>query len=125
MLTIRKEQMAVLEAYMMRKYVDRVVQKIARTFPGKYKQEGQERTRLMVQAGIEKAAGYSITEDDEVERFVLVLAEYGMEFERAPERIECQQILEDKELPGDAKVSLVCRQLKAAGASSPPSQPRT
>jgi hypothetical protein len=111
---IRNQQMTVLDAYAMRRYEDRVVRKIARAFPPRYKRDGEEATRRFVQAGIRKADGYGIIEDDDVERFILVLAERGMDFEKDPGMDECRKILESKELPADAKVALVCRRLPPA-----------
>ena len=115
MLRIRKEQMDLLDAHMMRKYEQRVVQKIKRTFPKWYEQEGEEKTRLLVQAGVRKAEGYGITEDDDVERFILLLVPYGLAFEKKPERLECRAILEDQDLPADAKVAMVREELDSEG----------
>jgi len=108
---IREEQMAAFEADTMRRYESRVIRKIARTYPVRYKLDGEEGTRRFVQDGIRKADGYGITEDDDVERFILVLADRGMDFEKASDMAECWEALEDKDLPGDAKVALVCRRL--------------
>ncbi len=106
--------MAAFEAHSMRRYEDRVIRKIARAFPIRYKLDGEEGTRKFVQAGIRKAGGYGIAADDDVERFILVLAERGMDFEQAPGMAECRKILENKDLPPDAKVALVCRRLPPA-----------
>ena len=114
MFQIRKEQMQAFDAHMMRKYEDRVIRKLTRTFPDQFERGDEEATRPFVQAGIRKAGQYGITEDDDVERFILVLAERGMDFEKAPGMDECREILEDKELPADAKVALVCRELPPA-----------
>jgi len=111
MLQIRTEQMDVLSAHMMRVYEERVMRKIKHVFPERYEQDGDDKARQFVQAGIRKADGYSITEDDDVEDFVLVLVQYGMDFEKTPEMAECQEILEDEDLPGDAKILLLCEEL--------------
>ena len=111
MLTVRKEQIQVLDAHMMRKYEGRVIRKIARSFPERYAQDGEEKTRLFVQASIRKAAVYSITEDNDVETYILLLVERGIDFEQAPEMAECKEILQDTKIPADAKVNLLCREL--------------
>jgi hypothetical protein len=115
MLRIRKEQMDLLDAHMMRVYERRVVRKIKQTFPEWYRQEGEDKAHLLVQAGIRKAEGYRITEDDDVERFILLLVPYGLAFEEKPERSECREILEDQDLPGDAKVAMVSEELESEG----------
>ncbi len=100
-----------MDAHMMRIYVERVMRKIKLTFPERYELEGEDKIRQLVQAGILKADGYSITEDDDVERFILVLVQYGLDFEKMPEMTECREILEEKDLPGDAKVCMIYREL--------------
>ena len=115
MLQIRKEQMDFLEAHMMRTYEQRVVRKIKQTFPQWYEREGEDKAFLLVQAGIRKAGGYSITEDEDVEKFILVLVQHGMDFEKRPERLECLEILQDPDLPADAKVTMVCEELESEG----------
>ncbi len=118
MLKIRKEQMELLETHMMRKYEQRVVRKIKQAFPEWYGQEGDEKAYLLVQAGIRKAEGYGITEDDDVEEFTLLLVPFGLTFEKKPERAECREILEDPDLPADAKVAMVAEELEAEGDAS-------
>ncbi len=95
----------------MRQYEERVMAKLAKTFPERFKVEDKEQTRAFVQAGVRKASPFGITEDDDAEAFILLLAVHGMEFEKPPERAECRAILQDKELAGDAKVSLIRREL--------------
>jgi hypothetical protein len=68
---------------------------------------------LFIRAGIRKAAHYGIEADDDVERLLLLMFVHGLEFEAGPQRSECRDILENRELPGDAKVSLIARELAA------------
>ena len=118
MLKIRKEQMETLDAHMMRKYEQRVMKKIAAKFPERYKQDGSEKMLELVRAGIHKAEKHSITEDDDVELFILVLVEHGLSFEQKPEMAECRDILEDEDMPGDAKVSMIYDELEAEDEDS-------
>ena len=111
MLKIRKEQMETLAHHMMSKYEQRVMRKIARTFPERYKKDGHEKMLLFIQAGILKAEKYAIDEDDDVELFILLLVQYGMDFEKKPEMSRCRKILVDEDLPADAKVTLLCNEL--------------
>jgi hypothetical protein len=121
MLTIRKEQMDAFERHVRRKYEDRVIARIAKVYPEQYKQDGEEKTRYFVKAGIEKSEKHGIEEDDDAERFILLLFAHGLDFDNAPDRAECRQILDDKDLPGDAKVSLLYREFEPPDSS--PEQP--
>src|SRR5262245_34209606 len=116
MFTIRKEQMAVLGSHVRRKYEDRVIARIAKAYPERYRQDGEEKIRYFVQAAIEKSEQHGIEEDDDAERFILLLFAHGLDFEKSPDMAECRQILEDKELPADAKVSLLYRELEPGGS---------
>ena len=103
--------MAAMETLMMRKYEDRVIALIAQVFPERFDRDGEEKTRSFVQTAIRKAAKYDITEDDDCERYILLLRDRGLDFEEAPRMSRCLEILEDKEMPADARVSLVYREL--------------
>jgi hypothetical protein len=119
MLTIRQEQMRVLEAHMMRQYEDRVTGKLTKTFPESFKAQDTEKTRAFVRAGIRKAAPFGITEDDDVEAFILLLAVHGMDFDKPPERAECRAILADMDLEGTPKVGLIRRELNPNDGPDP------
>jgi hypothetical protein len=118
MLTIRPEQIQAFEAHLMRQYEDRVIANLTKAYPDRFKAEDKEKTRAFVQAGVRKAAPYGITEDDDTEAFIFLLSVHGMDFEKPPERVECRAILEDKDLEGDAKVSLLRRELNPKTADS-------
>ena len=70
--------------------------------------------RALVQTGVHKGEAYGITDDDDAERYILLLVEHGADFEQEEGREECREILEREGLAGDAKVSLVKRRLGAA-----------
>ena len=121
MFTIRSEQMSQLQAHMMRKYEDRVIAKIAEAYPKRFKQEGEEKVREFIQAAIRKGEPHGITEDDETEQFALLLFAHGLDFEKAPGKEECRRILNDPDLPGDAKVNLLEREMESeADLREPP-----
>ena len=119
MLIIRKEQMDVLDAHMRRKYEERVAKRVARTFPEKFKEMGPEKVHALIQAGIAKGEKHGITEDDDAAEFILLIFAHGLEFEKPPARVKCRLILEDKDLPPDAKVSLIAEELGAKKSPEP------
>jgi hypothetical protein len=113
MMTIRQQQMAILDAQMMRRYEERVLRKITQRFPDRYPPNRRNEALLLVQAGIRAAARVGIEEDDDVERFLLLVARHGLDFATPLHRVECRGILDNPNLPGDAKVSLLERELAA------------
>jgi hypothetical protein len=115
MLRIRRSQMQQFEQVALRHYEDRMLQTIAKAHPERYEQDGEDRMRVLVQVGVHKCEYYGITDDDDVEHYILLLIEWGLDFEQAQGMMECLEVLEDKDLPGDAKVSLIRKVLNSEG----------
>ena len=115
MLQIRKEQMEVLEAYALQQFETKVFGSIARLFPEKLEQVGREKTELLIKAGILKASRYGIKSRKDIEQFICLMFDRGHDFETGREMSWCRNILEDRQLPGDAKVKLIYHELEVRG----------
>ena len=113
MLTIRQEQMELLEAHQLQQFELKTAKGIAKRFPDRFKQVGPERTSLLIRAGIQKAAQHSIKSRDDIEQFACLVFNRGPDFETPKAMAWCREILEDKQLPGGAKVKLICHELEA------------
>ena len=113
MLTIRRAQMEVFEAHMLRQFETQVLRNIARRCPVEFKEKGEEATRVLIRAGIQKAEQYGIEEKPDIERVAYLVFDRGPDFEKPEHMAWCREILEDKELPGDAKVALVYDELES------------
>lgn len=117
MLTLRPEQLEILDAHMMRKFEDRVIAKLEEVFPDRFEPGNEMEARNFVRAGVRKGERYDITEDEDVEDLVLLLAKYGLNFEKDRKYLDCRLILEDKDLMGDAKVTLLEDELESPAES--------
>lgn len=114
MLTIRPEQLRQIDAHMMRTFQDQVLGKIAHLYPDRFRSDGEQEVRAFIQAALYKADLHGISADDDAEAFTLLVFEHGLDFEKSEERDELLRILEDGNLPGDAKVSLLRREVEGA-----------
>src|SRR5689334_22134893 len=112
MLTIRKEQMDVLEEHMMLQWENRIVATGAKQHPERFARLGEPAIRADVRAGIKKALQYSIESDQPLERFLLMVVEHGFGFELEGNLSWSREILEATDINGDAKMMLIAHQLE-------------
>jgi hypothetical protein len=118
MFTIRKNQMAVLAAYMRKRFEDGVVRHISGSFPVQFNKlvppsSTDEPVRAVVREGIRRAAGYQITSERDVKRFIELLIGLGSDFDTRADAGWAQSILRDKTLSGHARMELIHQQLPA------------
>jgi len=124
MLTIRREQMAVLSDYMRKRFEDRIVRHLISTYPGQFQKlsephSGDGQVRAFVQEGVKKAVGYQIIAEHDVGRFIDLLVQLGPEFETRPDAAWARSILRDPKLTGRARVGLMEQQLAARSPVTP------
>jgi hypothetical protein len=74
-MVIRKAQMAAFEPYMLKAFQDRMVAHLRPFAP-----YPEQQLRAMVVAGIEEASGFKIRSEQEVERYLECLVQYGAGF---------------------------------------------
>lgn len=116
MLVIRKEQMEALSAHMRRSFEDRMVEHIAAEFPQRFEQLNETGTREFVRAGIARCAEYGIDTEAGI-RFMVDLLLQHPEFDASGEIAWARTLLQDPELSGDAKVSLMEKRLQGPTGS--------
>lgn len=117
MLTIRREQMEVLSAYMRQSFEDRLVRHLAQSLPVQFKKlasptSGDEPVRTLIRQGIQKAAGYDITSERDVGRFIEVMLAIDPRFDEPGVLHWARQILREKILTARAKMDLIYQRLR-------------
>ena len=105
MLTIRKEQMEVFDNYMLSRFESNVLADLKRTFPAKCEEQGDEAARAAIHDGIQRAAGYGVAIEYDVERFVFLMYFLEPAFDREP---RIKGILSDPAFDGRGKMDRVC-----------------
>jgi hypothetical protein len=107
MLTIRKEQQQTLSEYMRKSFEDRMFRQLAADHPEQFKQMGEPKVRLLVHDGVDKAAGYGVTEERDVAAYVGLMLTRGSDWDKAPENRWATYFLTDKSLSGHAKMTFI------------------
>lgn len=107
MMRIQAVQMKALEAAQKQRFIEDTVERLSREHPDPVGRLGQAGTRNLVTQGVERGAGYGITEDEPLGRFIDLMLTLDPEFEKRPELDWTQDILADKELSGAAKMTLI------------------
>lgn len=102
MLTIRKEQVAVLSAAEVEKFIDRVATHVTKFFPDQVKALGEEKTREAIRYGISQAAVYGIKAEREVCLYIDLMFALGRDFDKDPAVSFASVILRDGNIKGSA-----------------------
>jgi hypothetical protein len=115
MLTIRKEQMDVLNGYMLRGFIHRTLNQIAKKFPNDCARLKDSGVRELIQKGIEKGARHGIDTELTVAALIELMVEFGPDFEAQPNQSWAAKTLNHPTLSGRAKMESLCRRLKGRG----------
>jgi hypothetical protein len=107
MLKIRKEQMDVLEKYMIDVFNSRMVSHLRNTYPEETSAIPDEELTALVKSGSEKAESYGIVEDDDIQGFLGCMLIHGSDFDTDSAHPQVQEILGDTRLDGEEKIDLV------------------
>lgn len=95
MLTIRKEQAAVFAEASRMDFENRMVPHVRKFFPDHYAALQEEKTRQLIQFGIERAATHGIVNECDVCKFIDLMIAFGPGFERDPKCAWAAAILAD------------------------------
>src|SRR5258705_12955457 len=114
MLSIGKEQMALLGASMREEYIVTTLQNLAKLFPNEPAIKDEPATRDLIEFGIERAEQYGITRRREVTLFIFLVQDLGRDFEKQPENAWVEELLLDPELKEQEKTALIYTRLELA-----------
>jgi hypothetical protein len=111
MLTIRKEQYAVLEKAELEKFVDQACGHVHRFFPEQFAALGDAKLRELIHFGTHSAARYGITAKGEVLKFIDLMILFGRNFDTAEHLKWANQIL-NSENPSSTKIDMLITKAK-------------
>lgn len=123
MLTIRRKQMDGFRAYMRQSFEDGMVEHIAHAHPAEYDalvdaEHGDARVRDLVREGIGRAATYEIATEHCVAQFIGLMVTVAPNFEETYAMGWAKEVLEDGELPEEAKMDVIYAELDAQKQAS-------
>ncbi|HEU5402694.1 MAG TPA: hypothetical protein VFU86_15135 [Terriglobales bacterium] len=108
MLTIRQEQLAILQNHAASEYLQRMVEHLLEEFPENCKAlGGRAQVEAFAKRALAGAQRHGVTTKGPCLTFVELVLQYGDDFERSPIREWIHNILAHPVLPGDAKVGFI------------------
>lgn len=111
MLVIRKNQMSAFSQYMVRQFESSVMAYLHATYPQYAQEKGASYLQTLIQSGIEKAAGYAINIEEDVQCFIECMIVFGSDFDIDPSIDWSRVILGDTSIAGDEKARRLRKQL--------------
>lgn len=107
MLKIRKEQNDELAKAAVKRFEDWMVVHLQSTFPEQTKDMMEPDLRKMIQAGIDNAAKYDVTDEADVERYLECMVAYGPDFDTDSKTSWAGAILKNENLTGTEKMNQI------------------
>ena len=101
---IRQEQMQVFSDHMRRSFQSRMAAHLRQALPGQTSGISEADLRATIAAGIDRAAGYDVTRQADVQIFLEYVIWYGLDFDTAPQTEWAGRILRDKSRNGAEKM---------------------
>ena len=113
MLQIRQEQMDVLDACMLKRFIEETSVHLRRVFPETCGEESNEELRERVQAGVAEAALYDITDEREVVLFIDLMVDLGPGFQKQEPNLWVEGTLTDETLDQEEKIDTIYTRINA------------
>ena len=104
MLTIRKEQIAVLEEYVRESFEENTLVYLKDKYPEQTNNKTDKEMIAFIREGIEKAAGYYINDRSDVLSFMEYMIFFGPDFEINPVNEWATEVFGIINLPGEEKM---------------------
>lgn len=98
MLVIRQEQIDQLKVAVNKNFENRMLVHLQKFFPQHITALGEEKTRFLVQFGVERAETYGIVSERDVCKYIDLMVSLGIEFDRDPKLPWASEILNDSSM---------------------------
>jgi len=105
MLTIRKEQMELLNRYMLRQFEKRMEKHLQTMADATKRAVPAGELPQFIRDGFKKASDYGVRDQADVQRFLEFAYLNGQDFDARPEMSWTRKILEQKKLSGTEKMN--------------------
>jgi hypothetical protein len=107
MLTIRKEQMAVLQQAMETRFEKWLAGQIRAGYPQETKELDDNVMQERIRHGIARIEGYGIRDEESVAGYVELTFKIGSDFEDRPDMSWARRILDDPAIAANEKIPLI------------------
>jgi hypothetical protein len=106
-LVIRQEQIDAFKGHMIAEFVERMVVHLPQTFPEQLHAMPEPELHSLVHQGIEKADGYGVVLETDVQRYLECMVMLNPKFDTTPETEWAGKILNDGTLTGTQKMDSI------------------
>lgn len=106
MLVIREAQMEVFRGSFLARFENRRVADIAKRFPKRYCELGEDGTRELIRFGIQACQKWDIRAEGDVENVIDLMVVYGRPFDSDPKFGFETALFHKPDFPADARVGL-------------------
>jgi hypothetical protein len=117
MLTIRKEQYAVLEKAELEKFVDQACGHVRQFFPDPFRALGETKVRELIHFGSQRSALYGIAAKADVLKYIDLMILFGQDFDTDDHLKWANQIL-NSENPSATKIEMLITKAKRQSKES-------
>ena len=113
MLTIRKKQMATLEAHMRLQFRKDLLKRLRRDLRDETKEADDGHLLELIETGMVRARTYGITIERDVSMYVFLMVLYSPHFEEREDMGWAKKILLKPDLNGEGKMRLIYQMLSS------------
>lgn len=106
-LALRPEQFAEFRKMMRLRFVERMEKRLRERFPDEMEEIPEKERGRRILGDVERAEGYGIVLEHDVQRFLDCTFLLGADFDRDPERPRAGEILNRRDLDGTEKIALL------------------
>ena len=111
MLHIRQSQMDAFAKAFVADFERSAVADLQDQYPERCEALGDEGCQSLVRYGVEKARGFGITKEYDVQAFIALMFAYSADFETTPELGWTKAVLDEAELDGTTKMAVIRRRV--------------
>jgi hypothetical protein len=97
MLIIRRQQMKILDDYVRRTFIERMVAHVERFFPASIREMDAADLRKTIRKEIEHAGRHGFVAQRDVCKFIDIVFALGRDFDENPEHVWAREILDEPE----------------------------
>jgi hypothetical protein len=109
MLTIRKEQVKVLEGGMARQFELKMMEHLRNKFPSETDKKEDDELVAQIRQGVKSSGKYEISAESEVARYIEYMMMYGLSFDTDPKCDWAGKILNTDGISGAEKLDRIDR----------------
>lgn len=112
MLTIRAEQLEPFVVDARERFIERILRSLPTVFPSDSRLERPDELRALVDAGLERAAGWGLGMERELMLYVYLFIEYGAGFEKREPTAWMGRLLARSDLEGGERLDIIYKRLE-------------